>query len=532
MSLDAADALLAAMREAGAAPGRLVLAAALLATRHLRFDAADPFWADRDRLVFAGAVAGLADAAESLMSDGQATLGHRVMDGRLGLEIAAGLAQAERLLAGKHGRSMVDHRVWLFADAADLVSGAAQDSAWEAGRLRLGRLAAIVDAGEDTARLASGLACLAANGWSLRHMVAGSLEEATGAISAALRSQRPTVIVCRDPPAGPLVPEDRAHDPGEAPWSEAGGRGAAARRGWLKRHARHAGREAFDRAQAGRLPPRWHDAMPDPSDIQVEAPPGPSTAATLRQCLQHLASGMPQLARLDGSLILGAALHGGLVPFGAGPLGGLDAAMPALRQAASRALHVVQAFTEPEGGGADGQLAALRAVPGLHVYRPADASETIECLELALRRVTGPSVVLVSEIPGVLLAEHPTRTRCARGGYRLGDSRGGTLDAGLQVTLVASGQDLAQASAVSALLLEAGVVAAIVSLPCWTLFEAQDAGFRRFILGAAPLVAIEAGCAFGWDRWLGSAGLCLDAREPAASVAQGIIRHLAGRPPI
>jgi transketolase len=148
-------------------------------------------------------------------------------------------------------------------------------------------------------------------------------------------------------------------------------------------------------------------------------------------------------------------------------------------------------------------LAMLRATPNLNVFRPADVIETADAWELALAATDRPSVLVLSRqaLP-MLGGRFPSRNRSARGAYVLRET-GGPRD----VTFVATGSEVQLAKAAAELLFaEYGLMAAVVSMPCWELFEEQDAEYRACVLGTAPRVAVEAAARLGWDRWLGPRG--------------------------
>jgi transketolase len=147
-------------------------------------------------------------------------------------------------------------------------------------------------------------------------------------------------------------------------------------------------------------------------------------------------------------------------------------------------------------------LASLRAMPNLAVFRPADAMETAECWELALRRTEGPSLLALSRQGLPALRGDTAENRSARGGYVLAEANGPR-----QVTLLATGSEVAIAMTARELLAGENIQAAVVSLPCWELFGAQDAAYRAEVLGTAPRIGIEAGVSLGWDRWLGPDGV-------------------------
>ena len=151
-------------------------------------------------------------------------------------------------------------------------------------------------------------------------------------------------------------------------------------------------------------------------------------------------------------------------------------------------------------------LAALRAMPGLYVYRPADAVETAECWALALQRRDAPSLLALTRQPLPLLrnsgsGQGTDRNLCARGAYVLAEGPHAR-----QVTLLATGSEVSIVMAARELLARDRIVAAVVSMPCWELFEAQPQAYRAAVLGAAPRVGVEAAVQFGWERWLGPRG--------------------------
>jgi transketolase len=147
-------------------------------------------------------------------------------------------------------------------------------------------------------------------------------------------------------------------------------------------------------------------------------------------------------------------------------------------------------------------LAALRAMPGLYVFRPADAVETAECWALALHRRDAPSLLALSRQALPLLRSEPaSENRSARGAYVLaeaGDHR--------QVTLLATGSEVSVAMAAREMLARDHIGAAVISMPCWELFEQAPKEYRDTVLGSAPRVAVEAAVQFGWERWLGPCG--------------------------
>jgi transketolase len=144
-------------------------------------------------------------------------------------------------------------------------------------------------------------------------------------------------------------------------------------------------------------------------------------------------------------------------------------------------------------------LAALRAIPHLLVFRPCDAVETAECWGLALENRHAPSILaLTRQSLPLLRHESHFENRSARGAYVLADT-----DGSRQVTLLATGSEVAIAMDAREALAKEGIRAAVVSMPCWRLFERQDRDYRASVLGTAPRVGVEAAVRLGWDRWLG-----------------------------
>jgi transketolase len=163
------------------------------------------------------------------------------------------------------------------------------------------------------------------------------------------------------------------------------------------------------------------------------------------------------------------------------------------------------------------QLAALRAVPHLLVFRPADANEVVECWRVVLQNRHRPSLFVLSRqaLPTFDRSKFGAATGAARGAYVLAEAEGGKPD----VLLLATGSEVAMAMAARAQLAPAGIQARVVSMPCWQLFEEQDAAYRESVLPAAVAarVSVEAAAALGWDRYVGPKGTILAMRSFGAS---------------
>ena len=214
-----------------------------------------------------------------------------------------------------------------------------------------------------------------------------------------------------------------------------------------------------------------------------------------------------------GNVVNGMALHGGVLPYAGTFLIFSDYMRPALRLAALQRVHAVFVFTHDSIGlGEDGpthqpveQLASLRAMPGLTVFRPADANETAACWRLALARGAPAALALSRQGLPVLGPVERVRDGAARGGYVLADAAG---DRPPDVVLIATGSEVSLALAARDLLAGRGIGARVVSMPSWEVFDEQPAGYRERVLPAAVAarLSVEAAATMGWHRYVGDRG--------------------------
>jgi transketolase len=206
----------------------------------------------------------------------------------------------------------------------------------------------------------------------------------------------------------------------------------------------------------------------------------------------------------------GIALHGGLIPYGGTFMVFTDYARPAIRLSALMGQRVIYVMTHDSIGlGEDGpthqpveHLSALRAIPNLLVFRPADAVETAECWQLALESTTAPSILALSRqnLPTVR-TEYTMENKSAKGAYTLA----GDLDA--DVVIFATGSEVAIALEGKKALEEKGIPARVVSVPSMELFAKQPDAYRAEVIGKAKArVAVEAGISMSWDKLLGDKG--------------------------
>ena len=565
--------------------------ATALWTRYLKFDAADPSWPDRDRFVLSAGHGSMLLYALTYLTgyDGmsiddirdfrQLPSEHPAIEtttGPLGqgLATAVGMAIAERNMAARFGKSLVDHRTWVVASDDDMMEGISHEASALAGHLGLSKLTVLYDDnrvsidGEASPTLSDDVVKrFATYGWATKKVDGHDPNMIHAALSFAARSRKPTLIACRTiiglaptnaaTNGSQLGPSEAAaakkllgwhnppfvtpHDLKER-WHSVGTRGASARRSWLKRLARHAQRGEFERVMAGRLPDNWHEAVGELKQQVADDRPTLASKASSHRCLEALLAATPELiggsadsnlTQARGMVFLsagnysgryvhcgirdhgmaaaanGMALHGGIIPYIDTFLVFSDYLRPALRLAAMMRQRVIYVLTHDTFGlGEDGsthqpveQLASLRAIPNLHVFRPGDTMETVECWELAMRRTVGPSLLVLSRQAPPAWRTDTTDNRCSRGGYVLAEAEGPR-----QATIIATGPELQVAMAAREKLASDNIAAAVVSLPCWELFAHQDEVYRAQVLGGAPRVGIEAASGFGWEQWLGPAG--------------------------
>ncbi|MBI4184422.1 MAG: transketolase [Proteobacteria bacterium] len=357
---------------------------------------------------------------------------------------------------------------------------------------------------------------------------------------------------------------DWPHPPFEVPadvlaaWRAAGRAGADARRAWAGRLAESPERAEFERRLAGRLPEGWERAALAVRDRLASERPTLATRQASQQVVDALAAAVPEMvggsADLTGSngtfakgmtivrrgdfsgrylhygvrehamaaAMNGMALHKGLLPYSGTFLVFSDYMRPSVRLAALMHQRVVFVFTHDSIGlGEDGpthqpieHLAALRAMPNLNVFRPADAVETAECWALALARSDGPSaIVLTRQAVPTLRPAGGGPNLSARGGYVLAEATGPR-----RATLFATGSEVSLAMAARERLAAEGVAAAVVSIPCWELFDAEPADYRAAVVGPCPVrVSVEAAAPHGWERYVGERGAALGLSRFGAS---------------
>ncbi len=593
--------------------------ATVLFTRFLKFDPANPAWADRDRFVLSAGhgsmllyallyLTGYEDMTleeiKNFRQLGSRTAGHPEYGHAAGIETttgplgqglanAVGMALAERLLNARYGDDLVDHHTYAIAGDGCLMEGISHEAISLAGHLKLGKLIVLFDDNSISIDGSVDLTCsddqigrFEASGWQTARVDGHDPEAVAAAIAAAQKSDRPSLIACKTvigfgapnkqgsaaTHGAPLGEEEIAaarealgwpHPPFEIPaavleaWRAAGRRSQDAAQAWQDRLAASAQRAVFEDQIAGRLPAGWQEAVAAfKAQVAAEAP-SVATRVSSQKVLEVLTAAVPAMvggsADLTGSnntrakaqgvvtpddfsgsyihygvrehgmaaVMNGLALHGGLIPYGGTFLVFSDYCRPAIRLSALMKQRVVYVMTHDSIGlGEDGpthqpveHLAALRAIPNLLVFRPADTIETAECWELALESADAPSLLALTRQGLPTLRKDISENLSAYGAYIMVPA-----DSERQVTLIASGSEVQVAIEAQKLLRKQGISAAVVSIPCWELFEQQPAHYRDEVLGPGTLhIAIEAAVPFGWERWIESGGGFIGMRDFGAS---------------
>jgi transketolase len=329
-------------------------------------------------------------------------------------------------------------------------------------------------------------------------------------------------------------------------WREAGARGAQARSEWTARLQSAGERAEFERRMDGKLPEALKSAMADYKRKLAGDKPKLATRASSQNALEVINGVVPETlggsADLTGSnntntsqttpfgpedyagryihygirehgmaaAMNGIALHGGLIPYGGTFMTFTDYCRPSIRLSALMGIRVGYVMTHDSIGlGEDGpthqpveHLAALRAIPNLLVFRPADAMEAAECWEITLEREKQPSILALSRqgLPA-LRTEYSNENLSLRGAYTIWG------DADADVVIFGTGSETQIAVDAAKELTEAGTPARAVSVPSMDVFFAQPDDYKQAVLGKARArVAVEAGIEMGWSKFLGEKG--------------------------
>jgi transketolase len=583
--------------------------ATVLFSKFLKFDAAHPDWADRDRFILSaghgsmliysllhltGYKAATKEELSSFRQWGSKTAGHpefghmpgvEVTTGPLGqgLATSVGFAMAERHMAARFGDDLVDHRTWVIAGDGCLMEGVSQEAIALAGRYKLNKLTVLWD---DNAITIDGAVTLSdatdqkarfkAAGWAVKAVDGHDIKAVKSALQWATRQDKPTLIACKTRIGRGAATMEGSHKthgaalgaveieatrkglgwtaaPFDIPaavdkaWKKVGKQGAKHRKAWEARLAASAQAADFTRAMKGDLPAGAFDALNARIAELIETKPAQATRQSSGAALDELFGAIPDLmggsADLTGSnntfvkgtaifdapgyegryvnwgirefgmaaAMNGLALHGGVIPYGGTFMAFADYSRPAIRLGALMGVRAIHVLTHDSIGlGEDGpthqpveHLAALRAIPNLLVFRPADTVEAMECWQAALEHKTSPSAMALSrqKTPAVRTIA-ASENLSARGAYEIK-----AADGEAKVTLFGSGTELPLALDAAKALEAEGVATRVVSVPCFELFFQQDAAYQAEIIGRGTVrVAVEAAVQQGWERFIGEDG--------------------------
>ncbi len=317
----------------------------------------------------------------------------------------------------------------------------------------------------------------------------------------------------------------------------------------------------FENVTNGELPENWEDGLPSFDDVTAKATRvysgevinaiaddipamiggsadlGPSNKTDIKSSSSLSADnyggrimhfGVREHAM--GSLMVGMALHGGLVPFGGTFMTFSDYMRPAIRLAALSELQCIYVFTHDSIGlGEDGpthqsveHVSALRAMPNLHVMRPCDAHEVREAWRIALNRRHAPTALSLSR-QGITLIDREkfaTADGTSKGAYVLADAEGE-----LQTIIIATGAEVGLALETRDALQSEGIGTRVVSMPCMELFEEQTEEYRESVIPTAVTsrLIIEAGVRHGWGIYAGPKGTTLTVDKYGASAPAKVV---------
>jgi transketolase len=605
--------------------------ATVLFTKHLKFDAADPHWPDRDRFVLSAGHGSMLlyallyllgyegmtiDELKRFRQLGSKTAGHPEYGHAAGIETttgplgqglgnAVGMAIAERLMNADFGDALVDHHTYVLASDGDLMEGISQEACALAGHLKLSKLIVIFD---DNGVTIDGSTALSdstdqtrrfeASGWRTMRIDGHDLDAIDRALAEAKTSDRPVLIAAKTvigkgapnkagtaaSHGSPLGPEEIAGaraafawtyapfvipDDIVAEWRKTGERSRGERDAWKQRlaDAEKGQRTEFNRRIAGELKPALDGAIDALKRGYAEKPATVATRKASELALDAINAVLPET--FGGSADLtpsnntkskgledikpgswggryihygirehgmaaamnGIALHGGLIPYGGTFLIFSDYCRPAIRLSALMGLRVIFVMTHDSIGlGEDGpthqpveQLAALRAIPNLAVYRPADAVETAECWQLALSETKRPSLLaLTRQNLAQVRQDYVAENLCARGAYELAPAAGEAA-----ASIFATGSEVGIALEAKARLDAQGIATRLVSVPCFERFFEQDDSYRALTIGDAPVkVGVEAAVRQGWDALIGTDGIFVGMHGFGASAPyEDLYRH-------
>ncbi|MDH5489110.1 MAG: transketolase [Rhodospirillaceae bacterium] len=331
-------------------------------------------------------------------------------------------------------------------------------------------------------------------------------------------------------------------------WRSAMARNSAAREAWEGRLAASKHKAEFTRTDAGKLPSGWEAKLNEFKKKMASEAPKLATRQASGKVLEVLTAEIPEMiggsADLTGSVntktpstpsvlntdfsgryihygvrehamsavMNGLVLHGGFIPYAGTFAVFANYMMGGIRLSALMEKRVVYVLTHDSIGlGEDGPthqpvetLAMLRSMPNFNTMRPCDVVEAAECWELALKNEKTPTgMILTRQGLKHQRTKHVDENLSAKGAYVLHDAEGGER----KVTILATGSEVEIAAAAREMLQADGIPTAVVSMPCWELFDAQSDAYRKSVLGnGTAMVGVEAAMRFGWDKYIGADG--------------------------
>lgn len=599
----AMDAVEAAKSGHPGMPMGMADAATVLFANHLKFDASQPDWPDRDRFILSAGhgsmllyallyLTGYKDTSLEALRNfrqlGSATAGHPEYGHSAGIETttgplgqgianAVGMAMAEAHLRAKYSDQLVDHHTYVIAGDGCLMEGISHEAASMAGHFQLGHLIVLFDDngisidGKTELTVSDDISArFEAYGWQVLACDGHDMAAIDSAISAAKAEQsKPSLVRCKtvigkgaptlsgtskvhgaplgaEEIAGARAALDWPHAPFEIPqdvleaWRAIGQQGEAARQSWTERLKTAPQKERFEGALSGDISDAVATAVEKMKQELSANPQKVASRVASQKTIEALVAETDSLfggsADLTGSnntkasdqdiysaenpgghyihygvrehgmaaAMNGIALHGGAIPYGGTFLVFTDYCRPSIRLTALMEQRAIYVMTHDSIGlGEDGpthqpveHFAALRAIPNLNLFRPADIIETAEAWQIGLNSARTPSVLALSRqgLPQLRLGNDIMECKSARGGYVLREA-----SSEAEIVLMATGSEVMIADEARTQLEAQGHSTRLVSVPCLDLLLAQDAEYRRDLIGGAKsVVVVEAGIEMGW----------------------------------
>ncbi|MGB1933491.1 MAG: transketolase [Candidatus Puniceispirillaceae bacterium] len=599
----AMDAVEAAKSGHPGMPMGMADAATVLFANHLKFDASQPDWPDRDRFILSAGhgsmllyallyLTGYKDTSLEALRNfrqlGSATAGHPEYGHAAGIETttgplgqgianAVGMAMAEAHLRAKYSDQLVDHHTYVIAGDGCLMEGISHEAASMAGHFQLGHLIVLFDDngisidGKTELTVSDDISArFEAYGWQVLACDGHDMAAIDSAISTAkAEPSRPSLVRCKtvigkgaptlsgtskvhgaplgaEEIAGARAALDWPHAPFEIPqevleaWRAIGQQGEAARQSWTERLKTAPQKERFEAALSGDISAAVATAVEKMKQELSANPQKVASRVASQKTIEALVAETDSLfggsADLTGSnntkaadqdiysaenpgghyihygvrehgmaaAMNGIALHGGAIPYGGTFLVFTDYCRPSIRLTALMEQRAIYVMTHDSIGlGEDGpthqpveHFAALRAIPNLNLFRPADIIETAEAWQIGLNSARNPSVLALSRqgLPQLRLGDDIMECKSARGGYVLREA-----SSEAEIVLMATGSEVMIADEARTQLEAQGHSTRLVSVPCLDLLLAQDAEYRRDLIGGAKsVVVVEAGIEMGW----------------------------------